>query len=453
MESNMFLLLPVVVVAIVVVLLFVITLRKNKGSGDKKNKKLKGKDSASVIREANRRLSQNPKDPDALMALAEAHFGEGRFDKALRTYSILVELCATHKELDEFAINLRYAVSAMKLQNFDEAYKNFVICKSMNSESFEVNYNLGFLEFRKGNFDKAVSLLLAARQKDPEHGPTMKYLGLSLTKTGKHKDAAAALRKSLEIEPEDKETLFVLGQVYHNLGQNEQAVRIFSHLRPDPSLGPNAALYAGTIHIGTSQFDKAILDFEIGLRHESIKQETALELRYRLAAAYAKKQDMAKALKLLQEIHQKAPGYRDVPALISKYSEMNSNKNLQTYLIAPTSDFVTLCRKLTNTFFPGAKVQITDISVTRNEHADILAEVSTRKWEDVVLFRYVRTNSQVGELILRELYAKIKETRAGRGFCLAAGDFTEGAKQFVEARLIDLIDKEGLTKKLKEIDR
>jgi tetratricopeptide (TPR) repeat protein len=294
---------------------------------------------------------------------------------------------------------------------------------------------------------------MAARQSDPDHSQMLRYLGHSLFKITKYKDAAAALRKALEMEPEDKESLFVLGQVYHNLGQNEQALRIFSHLRPDPGLGPNAALYAGTIHINASQFDKAVLDFEIGLRHQNIKQETALELRYRLAAAYAKKQDMGRALKLLQEIQKSAPGYRDVPALLAKYGELNSNRHLQTYLIAPTSDFVTLCRKLTSTFFPGAKVQITDISVNKNEYADILAEISTRKWEDVVLFRFVRTNGQVGELLLRDLYARLKEMRAGRGFCASAGEFTEGAKIFVEARLIDLVEKEGLMKKMKEIDR
>lgn len=453
METNLFLLLPVLVVAVAFVLIFVISALKNKGGGDKKGKKFQGKDVNAVIREANKRLSQNPKDPDALLALAEAHFQTQKYDKAMRSYSMLLELCATNKELDEFTITLRYAISAMKLQNFEEAYKSFMICKTMNSEHFEVNYNLGYLEFRKGSFEKAAALLSNARKSDPEHGPTLKYFGHALFKISKYKEAAGALRKALEIEPQDKETLFILGQVYHNLGQNEQALKVFTHLRPDPGLGPNAALYAGTIHIGASQFDKAILDFEIGLRHETMKPETALELRYRLAAAYAKKQDMGRAVKLLQEIQSQAPGYRDVPALIGRYGELNSNRHLQTYLMAPTNDFVTLCRKLTNTFFPDAKIQITDISVNKNEHADILAEVSTRKWEDVVLFRYVRSNSQVGELVLRDLYARIKETRAGRGFCMAAGEFTEGAKQFVEARLIDLVEKDGLMKKMKEVDR
>ena len=51
----------------------------------------------------------------------------------------------------------------------------------------------------------------------------------------------------------------------------------------------------------------------------------------------------------------------------------------------------------------------------------------------------MRTEGDVGELIVRELYARLKDTRAGRGFCFTVGNYSEGAQSFVEARLIDLI--------------
>jgi hypothetical protein len=40
---------------------------------------------------------------------------------------------------------------------------------------------------------------------------------------------------------------------------------------------------------------------------------------------------------------------------------------------------------------------------------------------------------------------------AGRGFCVSAGSFTPTAKQFVEARLIDLIEKDALLKALSSL--
>ena len=51
--------------------------------------------------------------------------------------------------------------------------------------------------------------------------------------------------------------------------------------------------------------------------------------------------------------------------------------------------------------------------------------------------------------MLRDMHSRIKDLHAGRGYCLSAGSFTEGASAFVEARLIDLLDKDELNKVLK----
>jgi hypothetical protein len=107
---------------------------------------------------------------------------------------------------------------------------------------------------------------------------------------------------------------------------------------------------------------------------------------------------------------------------------------------------------LTQIIFPEAKIKVNDMNVNKSEFVDILAEVRTRKWEDIVLFRFMRSEGQVGELFVRDLYALSKELHAGRGFCLTAGSFTGEAVRFVEARLIDLIDKPQLIKLLRKID-
>jgi restriction endonuclease Mrr len=49
------------------------------------------------------------------------------------------------------------------------------------------------------------------------------------------------------------------------------------------------------------------------------------------------------------------------------------------------------------------------------------------------------------------LHSRIKDLKAGRGFCVTAGGFTEGAQQFVEARLIDLVEKNELMKLLSRV--
>ncbi|MDA3939457.1 MAG: tetratricopeptide repeat protein [Spirochaetia bacterium] len=452
MQNNYIFLLPILLGLIVIIILFVITSKKHKNESGKKTKHTKNKSNTALQKDANKKLAQNPKDAEALLILAGIYFDEAKFDKALRNYEMLIDLCATQKTIDEFNVTLKFALSAMELKRFNEAFKALMICRGMKQDIFEVDYNLGFLLFKQKSYEKAAGLLLKARKLKPDHNLCARYLGHSLFHLKRMKEAALLLRKTIDIEPDDKESLFILAQAYNTLGQQEQALRIFSHLRPDPIMGPNAALFAGLINLKLHQTDKAIMDFEIGLRHEAISKNIKTDIQYNLAITYLEKQDLGKALGLMKELQARIPGYKDIPVLIAKYDELNKNRNLQVYLISPTSEFVTLCRKLTTVFYPQAKVKITDISVQKNQHADILAEVSTKKWDDIILFRFIRSTGQVGEFTLRDLYSKTKEVKAGKGYCITAGTYSDGAHKFVEARLIDLIEKAKLTEYLEKVE-
>ncbi len=440
-----------VVLAAVALVLVMVGGRRGKDKG-KAKKRVRMQDRNAIIKDANRRLASNAKDPEALMALGDLYYRETAWDKALKCYETLADLCGSSPDLDEFEINFRYGMSALKLQKTEEAYKGFLIAHTVKQDVFEVNFNLGYLEFQRRAYEKAMVLLKQASTQNPENPLALRYYGHTLFRLKKFKEAIVILRKAVDLEPEDKESLFAVAETYFELGQAENATKIFSHLRTDPGLGPNAALFAGTIHLNQHQYPKAIMDFEIGLKHQNMKVETLVELKYRLAAAYLKQQEISRAVAILVEIQSIYPNYKDVAIQIDRFQELNSNRNLQTYLISQTSEFVTLCRKLVGSFIPNAKVKILDISVIRNEYADILADVETTKWQDQIMFRFIRSTGSVGELTLRDLYAKIKEVKAGKGYCLTAGLFSDEAKRFVEARLIDLIEKPALVKSLNSID-
>ena len=115
------------------------------------------------------------------------------------------------------------------------------------------------------------------------------------------------------------------------------------------------------------------------------------------------------------------------------------------------SDFVTLCRKIVVQFYPGAKVKITDISVFA-DYTDIVSEIDTPKWSDIVIFRFFRSQGSVGELLLRDFHARIKDLKAGKGICMTAGQFSDESRRFTEGRPIDLYDKDHLNRILNAVD-
>jgi tetratricopeptide (TPR) repeat protein len=412
----------------------------------------RSKSSGALLKNAQKRLMQNPRDPEALFIMAENYYREESWDKAYKAYEPLLEMTGSYAGIDEFEVNLRSGIAALKLGLADTAYKNLAVARSLRQDNFEVNFNLGTLEFQKKNYEKAIQLLQQARTQDPEHAPTLRCLGHSFFKIKKYKEAMAFIRRAMDIAPDDKESLYTLGECYYEANQTDQALRIFAHLRADPVMGPSACLFSGTINSSQHQPEKAIEDFEIGLKHSNIKPDVAIELRYRLAAAYLKQNEMSKALALLREVQGENAGYKDVSQLIARYQELNANKNLQIFLMAPSADFIALCRRLVMNYYSRAKTKITNITVDKNDWADLLAEVDTPKWSDVVMFRFIRSQGSIGELIVRDFHSHLKEVKAGKGICITPGAFTVEAKRYTEARLIDLIDKDKLNVMLNSLD-
>lgn len=409
----------------------------------------KPKSRDSVVKDANKRLAQNPKDPSALMAVGDVYFKDQTWNLAYETYETLTNLAPA---ASLFLVNLRCGIAAAKLNKIEEAYKFLSSANQLEKDNFDLNYYLGSIEFQRKNFEKAVQHYQKARVKDPENAPTLRGLGHSLFKLKKYKDAMNFIRKSIDLAPGDKESFYTLAECYYEANQTEQALKIFSRLRADPVMGPEACLMSGTINSEQHQPDKAIEDFEIGLKHASIKPEVLLELKYQLASAYLEKQDIGRATSFLREINMANSSYKDVPVLLSRYQELNSNRNLQVYLMATQNDFIALCRKIVLGYYPRAKTKITNISVQKSEWADLLAEVDTPKWSEVVMFRFIRTQGSVGELIVRDFHSHIKETKAGKGVCVSVGAFSDEARHYTEARLIELIDKGKLTAILNNID-
>ena len=115
----------------------------------KKKKTLNRKEKTNLLKNSNRRLAQNPKDPKALLALSDIYFNDGDFDKAVRTLSILEEISQYNRNINKFDVQKKYAISLLKTGNKEEAYKTLQLASTIEPLNFEVNFNLGVLEYQQ----------------------------------------------------------------------------------------------------------------------------------------------------------------------------------------------------------------------------------------------------------------------------------------------------------------
>ncbi|MBN2652865.1 MAG: tetratricopeptide repeat protein [Spirochaetales bacterium] len=449
MINYMYVIIPIVVFVILVII--ALSMRKPKEKKSTK-KKITKKDKSAILKKTTKKLSKNPKDPHALKDLGELYFEEGDYEKAMRAYSVLSDQVSNRSHGEKFDIYLKYGISLLKTGHRDEAFMALLDAYELEKDSFEVNFNLGYIEYLNGNYVKALSYLRIAKTLNASHSNTLRIMGLCYYKEQKTADAISHLKRVIEMNPDDRECLFALAQCYNLNGQKDMALKLFSQLRADSNWGPLAALNSGKICLHYNQYNNAAGHFEIGLKHNKIPAATKFELKYYLANIYIKEQNLTRAITLLKEIAEIKPDYKDTKQLIAKYSDLVANNNLRIFLMGGNSEFANICRKLASNSFKNAHMKVIDMNIVKNLYLDIIIEVNTRKWEDIVLFRFIRNTGQVSDLLVRELHAKLKEEKAGRAFCFTAGFFTEEAKRFVEARLIDLVERDKLEKMLKSIE-
>ncbi|MBE6350900.1 MAG: tetratricopeptide repeat protein [Spirochaetaceae bacterium] len=446
MESVSSIVIAVVsVVVCIFVLYFISNIQKKKKNAPLSKKR------ATIIRDATKKLSQNPHNAGALNELSDLYYREHLWDKAFPLFDLMLGLATSNKDIDPYQTALRQGVCGLKLGKYEDALKGLVSAIKINRESFESNYYLAQAYYYLKEYEKAVPYLKRALAVNHEATDIYEWLGLSLYNLKHFRDALPYLKRALTDKPELKAVLYAMADSMQQTGFGEKALKVFMHLRPDPEFGARSCLAAGTMHMNSGALEKAEQDFEIGLKHSNIPPEVLLEIKYRLAGCYLQTKKMDKGLLLLCEIQAVNPSYRDVSSLVTRYQELKQNANLQIYLTAGNSDFVALCRKVVMGFYEKASVKILDIAVTA-DNTEVLTEIETAKWEDTIIFRFYRTTGSIGELYIRDFHGRIRDIKAGRGICFTAGTFSDEARNYIEGRPVDLIEKAMLIKLLKRID-
>lgn len=427
------------------------TLFMGKRKSGETGKKGKSKNRNQIIKDAKKRLAKNPHDPVGLSLLGDVYFKSQLWDKAYAIYSELSKVAIKDSSVDLYKVFLYLGICALKMDKLQEATQALLSAYKLNSTVFEVNYYFGQTLFRLENYDKAVPLFKKAILAKPESRGIYFLLGQCYYKTKKYRECQPCFKKAIDENPGNKEALYDMADALFQDGRGDKAIKIFMHLRADPVYGAKSCLQAGISHAKINDINAAIQDYEIGLKHEDAPSDIRAEIEYNLARCCFERNQIPKGLMLLKSIRNKIQNYKDVNSLINRYQELSQNSNLQIYVSANSSDFVTLCRKFIMTKYKNSTIKIQNIEV-ESLYTDILAEIFTAKWEDVVLFRFFRTTGSTGEIYIREFHGHMSDVKAARGFCISAGLFTDEGKKYIEGRPIDLIEKNELTKVLKQID-
>lgn len=438
------------IISLSIVLVIVLALMSGKRSSSKSSKNHKNLTGTQAVKTYSKRLLHDPLNVEALEGLGKVYFQAQAFDKALPCYQKLFALMKTKYEIDQKKTALAYGTCAYKMQKFDDARVAFQKVITLEQLNYTANYLIGKMHFESKDYEKAIPFLKRAFQADAESGATCEALGYALFETKRYHECLSFLRRAIDKKPGDKKLLFYFACALEESSMDDKALKIFLHIRTDPEYGPMSCLYCGKLHDKMGQYEVAVQDYDIALKIETIKSEVKVEILYNIAQDYIRGHNIAKALSYLQQIMLINSQFKDTARLVASYSELNSNNNLQAYLMSGPSDFVVLCKKIVTGYYKNAYVKIQSVEVS-GANVDVTCTVETIRWTSTEFFRFFRTTSIVGQLLVVDCFNKVKDSKFDKGYCICAGTFSEESKKFVDGRPIDLVDKTELIKILKKI--
>ena len=412
--------------------------------------RIQKKGKSVILKEAEKKLARNPRDITALRELGNIYFEEKNWEKAYGVYKRLFEISASDSEVNIAEAALRMGIAAYKLGRFDDSLSALMISYKKNPESYECNLYLGKGLYEKQVYDKAIACLKKVKLLRPDSSEADMILGMSFFKLQKFREALPFLKKVIDENPANKEVLYYLAVSMMEVGMSDKALKVFIHLRPDPLFGPQSCLEAGKIHERSKDYNSAIQDYEIALKLPSVPDQILVQIRYRAALTYIAMNNIAKGLGMLKQVQAIKPNYKDVDALLARYSELNQNKNLQVYMMAGTSEFIALCRNFITKYYEDAVVKVTDTEPNQDS-VDITCEIEHPKWQAKQLFRFYRSQSTLSDISVREAHGKMRDTKCDKAICVTLGNFSESAHKFIEGRPIDLMEKDELSKRLLRI--
>lgn len=224
---------------------------------------------------------------DVLKYRAEAEVLSGKYEDALETYTILLEV-EKEKSDDYYLRGCVYA----RMGDSDKAKADFDAAIKLKPGNYQLYWNIYDALVQNGMPDEGKNYLNAALVIQDDAPSAHKYRGMIQFLLGEYSSAVAELNQIKDSA--DVDTLLYLGMAYEAQGDSDSAYAVYTTAL---SLeGANARVYnqLGLYRIRQNDYAGAIDYFQKGIALED--PVVSKDLKFNEAAAYEKMGDFATAL-------------------------------------------------------------------------------------------------------------------------------------------------------------
>lgn len=205
-----------------------------------------------------------------------------------------------------------YAVSLVKVGNYDEGVRRLRLVEQDNPNSAELHTLLGSAYADQHEYATAVVEYRKSLAIDPAQQQTHYLAGLALIRNGNPKEAVDELRTALKMSPSDVSAKYHLAFSLVQLHQVEEAQILLQEvIQQDPKRG-DAYYELGKLQLEKGDTKGAVSSLETGIK---VSPE-ADYIHYQLAMAYrrdSRQDDAEREIKIYQALKNRSRGRGDAP--------------------------------------------------------------------------------------------------------------------------------------------
>lgn len=371
-----------------------------------------------------------------------------------KIYEIAEQECQKILALKKFTTEFSEADVRKKLaqiywddKKLDEAYKELILVSQIEPERADVYLDLGRLSIERKVYRDAIMYIEKYIKINPTNALAYLLLGEAYFYLQIYESAEINLMKALEIDNKLNKAHFFLGMIYSNKKSYDMALREFEYPQQDKTARFYIAFEKGRIYHEKGMYESAISEFKKALEIGGQEKNEEYDIKYAMAECYIKLGKIDDAIKYWEEIYRVNPQYRDVKDKLSMYKELKETDLFNKFLNAIDEEFI----KIGQAIVESMNYDVIEYDLRKDGILDIVAFDKNKKTGENYLIEIIRFESEVGELILREMNSKMQDLQIYRGICITTSSFTDAAVTYTKNRAIELIDKDELNKILSRI--
>ena len=400
----------------------------------------------AAIKLAKNLIAKDPRDVFAHYWLGQAYINDGKPELALMEMKFVNQNAIFEKGLSEKAFRKQIAELYEKFNQNEEALKEYLLLTKLEPNNAENFYRAGKLFEQKGKTDNALGFYHQALQLNKRHVKAHASLGLVLYKTKQFNEAKKEIDIAIQLSPDTFSSYYYLGKILKENKDYAAAVEAFGKALRDPEFKQKALLERGSCYAAADNTEKAIVEFDRAVKasQNDASQET-LYARYFLAACYEKTRQIEQAIVQWNAINAKSHNFKDVPAKLTQYGDIEANDNMKEYLTCNSENFCAICKRIVTN---GLKLSAKTVEPKKYGCIVSATESKSENWmntrQQLFLIVFYREPDLIEDTVLRRLHETIKSKNFLKGIVCTSAGFTRSAVEFSENRPLELIDKQRL---------